>query len=104
MGQSPPGLTWALIPLEHGVDVVSALGVGAVEGHDVDDVEDDVQKAEDERTPSVVHTVRSAADPRVHDGRHRLRKKIVINQIRTLDGWVTSADLTSMLCCPSNEK
>ena len=46
-------LTRTFIPLENRVDVVSALGVRAVEGDDVDDVDDGVEEADENGTPSV---------------------------------------------------
>ncbi len=66
-------LTWAFIPLEHGVDVVPAVGVGAVEGDDVDDVEDHVDEAEEERAPGMLKPVRSPTHPGVHNRCHGLQ-------------------------------
>jgi hypothetical protein len=62
------GFTWTFVPLEDRIDVVSALVVGAVEAEDVDEVEDHVDEAEEERTPKVLDATRTAADPNVHDG------------------------------------
>ena len=62
------------MPLENRVDVVSSLVVGAVECEDVDDVEDHVDQAEQERTPEVLDPTRSAADPDVNYGIDRLEK------------------------------
>jgi hypothetical protein len=58
------------MPLQDWVDVIPALGIGAVEAEDVDDVKDHVDQAEENRTPRVLDPARPTANPYVKECCH----------------------------------